>query len=592
MTISPIIRQQTKNRFIFLKECLAGLALLCGMAACSDTLEETDNKSIDTSTNAIWHSPEVLTRAQSQQQFLYNHAVGFSYNAMAGESYALKDVRCQIVNRSELDRLENVSDYFLYTINKEQKVTSEGYIYNSFTEYVQNANLKLEAGASIFIVGCGTIKAEGSVFEDGTVDSYVISAKKNISSGTYRLDADAIIDLAETHPSVLTESFRDAVRQVAAASDENYRACVDSFINTYGTHVVVKAEVGGQLNVLLQMEAKKFNTQASLSGTFAVEVLNKMFTAAGSGGSSSEEYEYLQNSKCHISAKGGNVKYLDAITSMDSYQIGKLDNTYLSQWQSSVVFAPDDYSRDATSVINMDFRPIYDFVLDPVAKRRIRSAIIGNVQDLIDQLGNRNFVNVSFPYNPTSLSYTLGGKQQTCESPKTVNIVYAGRHVATICTERINAIDASQDVRVVYPIYEGRIQLKNGFCVHDGHSYTIAWTDDECKVTDTGRASDSNMIYVTAGKPGITKYDNITYNEAHKLPAIETNLAITIDGSYNANATSYFVEKEKGHFYLPAAKGKKLTGIPNWTYDETTGMMKRDDAYVYVYNPQELSYND
>lgn len=581
-----------KISFTSMKECLASIVLLCGMTACSDTLEEAENKTIDTSANAIWHSPEVLTRAQSQLQFLINHAVGFSYNAMTGETYALKDVRCQIINRTELDRLKEVSKYTLYTVNKEQRVYNEGYVCNSYTQYVQNANLKLGVNADVEIIGTGSIKGKGSLFEDGTVDSYVVNSKKKISCGTYRLEDKAVMILAKTHPTVLTESFREAVKQVAEVPEENYRACVDSFINTYGTHVVTKAEVGGKLDVLLQIDVNKYYDKYSLEGEFEADVLDGMFEAAGSGGESSEKYKYLQNSKCSISVKGGNVKYLDALTSMDSYQVNTLDNSALEQWQASVVFDPDDYTRDATSVIEMDFKPIYDFVLDPVAKRRIRSTITGNVQDLIDQLGNRNFVNVSFPYNTTSLTYTLGGKQQTCELPKIVNVVYAGRHVATICTERINAIDASQDVRVVYPIYEGRIQLKNGFCVHSGHSYTVEWTDDECKVTETGRTTESSTIYVTAGKPGTMKYDNITYNEAHKLPAIETNLPFTVDGSYNADATSYFVEKQKGHFYLPGTKGIKLTGIPNWTYDEKSGMMKRDNAYVYMYHPLELSYND
>lgn len=582
----------TKSKFTCLKGGVAGIVVSCCMAACSDVPNLAEDIS-DTSANAIWHSPEVLTRAQTQQLFLYDHAVGYSYNAMSGESYALKDVRCQIVNRAELDRLADVSKYYLYLVNKENKISGEGHVYNSFTDYVQNSNLKVGVGASISIIGVGSIKAEGSIFEDGNVDTYVVDTKRRISCGTYNLYADAITKLAETNPTVLTASFRDAVKQVAEAPESNYRACVDSFINTYGTHVVTKAEVGGKLDVLLQVEATKVKTQYFLEASLTADVLKGMFKAAVEGGISKEDYEYLQNSKCRISVVGGSVKYLDALTAMDSYKVGKIDNSNFDKWQSSVVFNPDDYSKDSTAVIDMKFTPIYDFVLDPVAKRRIRSAITGNVQDLIDLLGNRNLVNVSFPYTSTDLSCKLGGKQYTCESPKVVDLIYAGRHVATICTERIDTIDATQDVRVVYPIYEGRIQMKNGFCAHGGRAYNVAWTGDECKVTDNGRTKDEGMIYVTAGKPSTEKYDNINYNTAHELPAIETNLPFNIDGSYNTNAVYYSVEKKKGHFFLPASKGKgALTGIPNWTYDEATGMMKRDDAYVYVYNPHELSYND
>lgn len=589
----------TYKQFFYMKSLfyiyrLVGTIMLLNMIACSDDFEEIADMCDSTSGNAVWHSPEVWTRAQSQHYFLRDHAVGYSYNAATGESYSLDDIRCQVVNRAELDRLADVSKYFLYTTDPKQEVTMDGNVYHSFTEYVQNSNLKADAEGAITLVAGGKAKYECSIFEDGTTDSYIVDVQSKISSGSYRIHPDAIMDLAKTHPTVLTASFRDAVRQVAEASDNNFMACVDSFIHTYGTHVVTYAEVGGSLKVLVQLDAKRYKTVENTEAALKADVLNGMFKASWEGGGSSEGYKYLEDAKCHVKVLGGNMRYLDELTNMNNYRVNKVDLSALTKWQSSVVFNSDDFNKDSTSVIYMDFTPIYQFVNNPTAKKRIRGIINGSTQDLIDLLGNRNFVNVSFPYNPKTIKYVIGNKNvKSCTSPDVVNLVYAGRHVATICTESVEDIDPLQDVRVVYPIYEGRIQLYNGLCQHNGRVYKVAWDGDSCIVTDKGEAGNDETVYVTAGVPSFTAYNNITYSPAHSLPGLEIDKPFNVDGTFNSSATTYFVQKAKGYFFLLATHGKDpITSIPNWSYDKTLKIMKRNDDYVYIYNPNELKYYD
>lgn len=581
-------------RMSFFIYSLAFVVALLNITACSDNLEEIANERDEISGDAVWHSPEIWSRAQSQRYFLRDHAVGYSYNAVSGDSYSLDDVRCQVVNRAELDRLTDVSKYFLYSTNVEQTATLEGNVYNSFTQYVQNSNLKADGEAGITLIAGGEAKYECSIFEDGITDCYIVDAQNKISSGSYRIQTDAIMELAKANPTVLTASFRDAVRQVAVASDKNYLACVDSFINTYGTHVVTYAEVGGSLNVLVQLDVKRYKTVENTEATLTADVLKGMFKASMSGSGSSDSYKKLEDAKCHVKILGGNVELLDELTNMNYYRTNQVDASVLNKWQESVVFDPNDYEKSTASVIRMDFTPIYKFVNDPTAKKRIRSVVKGATQDLIDLLGNRNFVNVSFPYTPQTIYYILGSQtKKSCKSPDVTNLVYAGRHVATICSEQVKAIDSSQKVRVVYPIYEGRIQLNNGLCAHKGRVYNVAWKDDECIVTDKGEVNNETMVYITAGIPSFTAYDNITYSKAHLVPDLEIEYPFLVDGTYNTKSTPYFVKKDKGCFYLPETKNKSsITSIPNWAYDKASKMMKRNDDYVYIYNPNELKYND
>ena len=582
-----------KPLFPFL-QLLAWATLVC-FSACNDEFE--GSLSTQEEDAVVWRPTEVLTRAESQQNFLRDHAVGYSYNAVSGSFSSLDDVRCQVINRAELDRLKGTSYYTLYVVDNTQTDKTEGRVFHSVTEYIQNTNLKANGKAEITLIAGGEAKANCSIFEDGTKDCYLVNVNSKISSGKYLLQADAIAELSKSYPTVLTASFRDAVKQVAEAPnipEERWRACVDSFINTYGTHVVTYAEMGGSLDALVQIETTRFKTQNFTDYSLSADVLAGMFSYAADSDKTSEEYEYLQDAKCRINVLGGDVSILDALTKMNYYGVNAVDISAFGKWKSSLVFDTDDYKKSTAAVIDMDFTPIYDLVTDETAQKRLRTVIKGNTQDLIDLLGNRNFVNVSFPYAGQTLSYTLGGKtKKSCTAPDVTDVIHAGRHVATICSEHIDAIDSLQDVRVVYPIYEGRIQLYNGLCLHNGHAYSVAWKEDVCMVTDEGEASCDGMVYITAGAPSFTAYQNITYNQGHLLPGIEIDTPFKVDGSYNNSAAVYFVKKTKGNFYLPKTSGKSsITGIPNWTYDTAAKMMKRNDDYVYIYNPNELAYND
>ncbi len=571
---------------------LAAALLLC-LAACSDDLTELPLAPDDGAGAAsVWHSPEVLTRAQTQAYFLRDHAVGYSYNALEGRDCSIDDVRCQVVNRDELNRLADSSAYFLYTVNNEQQVSASGSVYHSVTEYVQNAFLKATAEAKITLIGGGEAKAKCNIFEDGVEDCLIVQASDNVTSGTYRMDAYAVAEVAQEHPEVLTAPFREAVRQVAAAPESQWLACVDSFINLYGTHVVTAAEMGGSLDVLVQVNEKRFKTKEEMDVELSADVLAGLFKGAWASNKTSADYEFLQDARCNITVRGGDVSLLDRLTNLSAYSVAATDTSVLALWQRSVVFDANDFTKSTAAVIDMDFTPIYELVTEPVARKRLATVIDGDVQGLIDLMSNRNFVNVSFPYNQREVNSVEGnGDFISFTDPDVTDIIFAGRHVATICKERVADINAAKDVRVIYPIYEGRIQLANGLAWHDGHAYRVAWRGEQCTVTDLGEQSYTSTVYVTAGVPSFTAYENIHYDATHLLPGLEFDTPFLPDGTFNDDAEIYPVQKNGGYFYLINLYGSStITGIPHWSYDTQTKMMKRDDDYIYIYNPNEMHY--
>ena len=570
------------------------LLALSGLAACGDDFLSEDGGAVAQEKSVFWRSPEVLTRAQSRSYFVRDHAVGYSYEAVSGHASSLEDVRCQVVNRAELDRLADEEGYEPYQTSLGTKVYTEEMVYNSFTDYVQNTNLHTDVEGRILLIAGGDAKYNCSIFEDGTVETRIVDVKKRVSLGRYALQTATIMEMAEKHPTVLTASFREAVRQVAECPGENFVACADSFLSTYGTHVVTYAEFGGSLDILAQVEKKKYYTVYNTESQLSADVLAGLFKEAGESEGSDKKYEYLENAKCNITVRGGDVSTLDALNNMNYYGVHASNAEAQSKWLASVTFDPSDPLKTTAAVVNMSFVPIYEFVNNETAKARIKAVMEGSTETFINTLGNRNFVNVRIPYEPRDLTCKLGKSiTYRCEKPEVTDFVYAGRHVATICTERIKEIDPDTTVRVVYPIYEGRMQQADGLCLHNGRSYSVKWTNDhECTVTDNGLASCDGFVYILAGVPSFTAYSNITYDTAHALPALEIDTPFNVDGTFNSQCTPYAVTKERGCFFLKNCSGINITSIPNWEYDSDTKRMKRRDEYIYIYNPNELDYND
>lgn len=578
----------------FLSCILYSLIALLGLAACSDDMTLESNSAYSQDGCSYWHSPEVLTRAQSRSYFLRDHAVGYSYEAVSGRANNLDDVRCQVVNRAELDRVESRTGYKLYTANLENKAYTNEMVYNSFTQYVQNSNIRATAGGQIIVIASGEVKRNCSIFEDGTLETRLIEVSKRISLGDFSLQDGNIVDLAKSYPTILTASFRNAVQQVADAPNENFVACVDSFLATYGTHVVTKAEFGGSVDILVQIEKKKYNTVYGDENHLTADVLEGLFKKVSEGSDSGKKYAYLENAKCNITVRGGDVSMLDALNNMNYYGVNASDSLNLYDWMNSVTFDPDNSQKTTATVISMEYVPIYEFVTNEKARERIEAVIDGSTETMIKTFGNRNFVNVKIPYNAQDITYRLGNHTTlSCTAPDVTDYVYAGRHVATICKERIKEIDPDFDVRVVYPIYEGRMQQTDGVCLHGGHEYHVKWTDnDQCEVTDNGAASTDGYVYILAGVPSFTAYKNINYYTAHAIPGAEVDTPFSVDGTYNPACKLYYVEKKRNNFYLKNCDETEITSIPNWTYDKDQKRMRRSDDYIYIYNPNELDYYD
>ena len=476
----------------------------------------------------------------------------------------------------------------------------------SVVDYVQNCNFVANAEAKIAVILGGEVKGICHIFEDGTEDSYILHDERELPRARYTLQIGELQSLVQKYPSLLTSSFRKAVDKLAATNVDDWKA-VDDFINIYGTHVVNAATLGARLTVDVQVKTNKFDTREADS-LMAEATIATLFKLSHTSESQTKNYQILRDCKCHVEAIGGDVSTLDKLVSRTFFSNEDIDSEMLTTWEESVRFDGEDIANSNVEMTAMKVWPIWELVPDKSVANRLQARIQADAAIMLQLLGNRNFLNAKFPYPISSVTCRIGNQRhQKFDNPAVTDVIVDGRHVATVCREMVPAISKTDYVQVAYPIYEGRVKLTDGLCVHDGKTYSVDWRNDHFKVNEVdGLTTEDGYLYLTGGVLSTSSFDNVDYQTGHLVLGCERPGGIDINGSLAGDMVK--VQKHFGHFYLVDDKSY-YGNLPNWSYvtsapaeaaevdyrdyfpqGEWQNRMVRDNSYVYIFNTTELGY--
>lgn len=532
------------------------------------------------------------------RQFYRHHGVGYSYNAVYGDYCNLKDFRCQILNRAEIDRISEQEGASLINVNAIHEMSAESSVYTSVVDYVQNTNFHASVEGDIILFS-GGVSATCSAFEDGVTESYILRDQMRLTAAEYSLAYNDIAIYAQRHPTLLTSSFRTAVGNLADMKS------VDDFITVYGTHVVTFARLGARLTLEAQVETRKFE-EIEQEYALASAQIATLFKKSQSTSSVEKNYKILRNSTCRVDILGGDRSILDGIATMTSFDNSKVTQDLDSKWLNSVTFDDEDLASSNVELIDIEVVPIWKFIPDADKAWLVEARVTGNMGLVAERLSNKNFINTRFDGHPTSVTCQIGGVgRKTFDNPETVDIIAANRTVATVCKEYVPEISQREKVFVAYPVYEGRVKLTDGLCIHGGNAYKVDWRHDRYTVTklnDEGVVSASD-IYMNLGGLSYRQSTNLEYQPSHPILGCERPGGIGIDGS--VGGAVYKVFKHFGHFYLDTTAS--FPNLPGWSFskqnpseasnypgffsgDTYSNRMVRNDNYIYLWNPTEITY--
>lgn len=546
------------------------------------------------------------TEVQSQKSFYRHHALGYSYDAVTGNYCDLKNVRCQVLNRAILEAFDTQEVNGVYQEEDLHDTYFSSSVSTSVVDYVQNAYFEAGAKGNIALLFGGEAKGFCHIFEDGTDDRYILHNECELPRARYSLQIGDLQSLVQQYPSLLTSSFRKAVEKLAATNVDDWEA-VDDFINIYGTHVVNAATLGARLAVDVQVKADKFDTKEADS-LMAEATIATLFKLSHTNSSQDKNYQILRNCKWHVEAIGGDVSTLNKLVSRTVFSNEDIDSEMLTTWEESVRFDGEDIANSNVEMTAMEVWPIWELVPDKSVANRLRARIQADAAMMLQLLGNRNFLNARFPYPISSVTCRIGNQRnQKFDNPAVTDVIVDGRYVATVCREMVPAISKTDYVQVAYPIYEGRVKLTNGLCVHDGKTYSVDWRNDHFKVNEVDALTTSDgYMYLTGGVLSTSYFDEVDYQTGRLVLGCERPGGININGSLGGQMVK--VQKHFGHFYLVDDKNY-YGNLPNWSYATSApaeasnedykdyfpqgkwqNRMVRDNSYIYIFNTTELGY--
>ena len=572
---------------------VAVIFIAASLAACSDDEALLDANTIegigDITVSPASESTFLWKRAEDDEtyaQFLRNLGVGYSYDAVQGRYCDWQDIRCQVLNRYFVEQFGGrFGENLLHTSTIKYSDTQYKFEH-SLRDYVCFVNMETKEEINIGLYG--EEKRTRSYFiEDGIQEKfYYILSEKNVMAQHY-IDYASLLRRYDDLEAMFTQSFRNSIEHLNETDDDNF-AAVDSFVNVWGTHVIVEAEIGAQLEIDLMNDLWRYQDQASDE-----EITSERFLRAveeNSSHSSSDDYVWLEHSRLNIDAKGGDQSYLTNLLgehAPDGTRTFSTDG--VSKWRNSIVYDPGDPVKSNVEMVGMTVIPIWEFAsaIYPWVGMRIEAAITQDAALLRSILGDNNFFDASFPIRYTTAKCKYHQKSNwptytrtdSDSDPMIVNIESGGRYVATVCHEWING----KELWVCYPIYEGKVNLACGLGIDNSQkAYKVRWIKGKVTVTDTGDTADGTF-YITLGGVGVKPVEGTTYASCTAYPYIELAGGVQPDGTFDG--TAYLVKKDGETFYIDT-----YSTVDNFiNFDRaTSGRYIRNSNYTYIFNPNEL----
>ncbi|MCR4603943.1 MAG: hypothetical protein K5683_10510 [Prevotella sp.] len=565
----------------------------------------TNDSEIDAIINEVTDEaaePFQWTRAEDMEtraQFRRNFGVGYSYDAVRGTYCDWEDIRCQVVNRATLSELqETTGEQLIFNIESHSVRTLSEYNY-SMRDYVAAVHLDTREEIDLGLYN-KTKRTRQDFLEDGIQEKFYYTLDEElIMAESYISPANIFAFFRRGNTKVLTTSFINAIKHLQE-SDIDDIAAVDSFVNVWGTHVIIKSLLGGKIRVDLMNDMWRFNDKAKEDEWTSEEFLGAA-ASKDENRTNKDDYKWVEHGRLNITAYGGDQSTLTGLLGEHAPDGTRTFSTEgISAWRQSLKYNVGDENNSNVEMVEMTVIPIWDFAeaISPLVARRLKAVILQDVALQQSLLGNRNFFDTKFPlrYNTATCQYQQStGKWQTYtrtdsnNEPMMVSIVSGGRITATVCHEQID----KHDLWVCYPIYEGKVKIACGLGVDENNiAYKVCWLNGKATVTPTGTTADDNLFYINGGEVNVKSQDFLNYADAYAIPSIELSGGIRPDGSYDVKQCVN-VTKNLGDFEIRVPNTASMFVLDCWKKDESQTnsdytIYKRTSDYIYLYNPSEL----
>lgn len=237
-------------------------------------------------------------------------------------------------------------------------------------------NAKIDVGIKAF-----KLSVEGGYQKSTESDKRYIYAMQEIQhiTGSRYLRPGVLrylIQYADQKPEyrdVFQTTFKNRVADLK--KDPTDKRALKRLVDTYGTHVIVRGVMGGELKVSMQMELTKETSESDIHAALDLSV--KVINASGSVSKTDMSSAVASNTRLGLQSYGGNNAYtIRPGQTFESFQEQVMDPKNLEEWVAGL----KDEKNPSASLIDMECIPLYDLMPTQELSDALRNYIINDYQ--------------------------------------------------------------------------------------------------------------------------------------------------------------------------------------------------------------------
>lgn len=232
------------------------------------------------------------------------------------------------------------------------------------------------------------IEASIGAFEGKVSGAFSTNAQVNEKTGYGIRSVKHVVASRYLRPGILREAVRSGHKELLASNF--LEDCEDliafpgdddvilDIINTYGTHVIVYGELGGELQIALEMKSTENLKESDISAALEITAA-KAVSGSASVDISQETKSFSKESKVSFCSYGGNNPdfAVEPGSSFENAMATVLSASNLNKWVDGL---KGDKDKQSLALIDIKVIPIYELIADEASAERVKQYIMGPYQ--------------------------------------------------------------------------------------------------------------------------------------------------------------------------------------------------------------------
>ena len=176
---------------------------------------------------------------------------------------------------------------------------------------------------------------------------------------------------AQTRADVFQSSFTNYVKKLE--EDPTNKKVMKDIIKAYGTHIITRGTLGGELKVSMQMKYTDDSESSKIHA--ALGLSSKVINVKGDFAMDNSDKEIASNTTIALQSYAGeNIYSISPGTSFQSFQETMKDQTKMDQWVSSIK------NEESLALIDIETIPIWDLMPTDLLRDNLRNYVVGDYQ--------------------------------------------------------------------------------------------------------------------------------------------------------------------------------------------------------------------